>query len=315
MTLSAPSAALPATVRVFERGWLSSNNVLFLDDDAGATLVDTGYVSHREQTLALVQSQLGGRRLARIVNTHLHSDHCGGNAYLQQASGARIAIPPGLADAVARWDEEQLTFRATGQQCDRFRHDEVIVPGATLRMGERDWQALAAPGHDPHSIMLWNGDDGVLISADVLWQHGFGGIFPEIEGESGFTEQAAMLDLIASLTPRLVIPGHGAPFTDVPAALGRARQRLTALASDPARNARQVAKALIKFYLLDVRSLPFVQLVEHLAGARYFAVINERYFRWPFDELIAQIVRELAAVGAAEFNDGVVTNRDHAATG
>ena len=47
-------------MRVFERGWLSSNNVLLLDDDANATLVDTGYVSHREQTLSLVRRQLGG---------------------------------------------------------------------------------------------------------------------------------------------------------------------------------------------------------------------------------------------------------------
>jgi glyoxylase-like metal-dependent hydrolase (beta-lactamase superfamily II) len=313
MPLRDPAAALPATMRVFERGWLSSNNILFLDGDNNASLVDTGYVSHREQTLALVQSGLGGRRLSRIFSTHLHSDHCGGNAHLQRATGARIAIPPGLADAVARWDEDALTFRATGQVCDRFRHDDIIRPGATLRLGEADWQALAAPGHDPHSIMLWNAADRILISADALWEHGFGGIFPEIEGESGFAEQAAMLELIAKLSPRLVIPGHGALFTDVDAALGRAHRRLAALSADPARNARQVAKALIKFYLLDVRALPFDRLVEHLAGARYFNIINERYFRWPFDQLIAQIVRELAAVGAAEFDRGVVSNRDHAA--
>ncbi len=60
---------------------------------------------------------------------------------------------------------------------------------------------IAAPGHDPHSVVLWDAADRVLISADVLWQHGFGAIFPEIEGESGFAEQGAMLDLIAGLDP------------------------------------------------------------------------------------------------------------------
>jgi glyoxylase-like metal-dependent hydrolase (beta-lactamase superfamily II) len=302
--------ALPASVHVFERGWLSSNNVLLIDDDDTATLVDTGYVSHRDQTLALVQASLDGRRLARIVNTHLHSDHCGGNAHLQRASGARIAIPPGLADAVARWDEDQLTFRATGQQCERFTHDELLQPDSTLVMGMREWRILAAPGHDPHSIMLWDAADGILISADALWQHGFGGIFPEIEGESGFAEQAAMLDLIGQLAPRLVIPGHGAPFSDVDAALTRARERLAALASDPARNARHVAKALIKFLLLDARALPFDALVGHLSGARYFQVINERYFRLPFAEMIERSVRELVATGVATFEAGIVANRD-----
>jgi glyoxylase-like metal-dependent hydrolase (beta-lactamase superfamily II) len=310
MTSNTSAVVLPPTMHVFERGWLSSNNILFLDDDHTATLVDTGYVSHREQTLALVQSQLLGRRLARILNTHLHSDHCGGNAYLQHATGARLSIPPGLADAVERWDEDLLTFRATGQECDRFRHDELLAPGSELRLGERDWQVLSAPGHDPHSIMLWNPADRVLISADALWQHGFGGIFPEIEGESGFAEQAAMLELIARLVPRVVVPGHGAPFTDVDAALGRAHQRLAALSADPARNARQVAKALIKFYLLDVRSLQLEVLVRHLSGARYFNVINDRYFRVPFEQLIERSVHELIAVGAAECHDGVVANRD-----
>ena len=308
--MAAGAIALPASVHVFERGWLSSNNVLLIDDDRTATLVDTGYVSHRDQTLALVQASLGGRRLARIVNTHLHSDHCGGNAHLQRATGARIAIPPGLAEAVARWDEDQLTFRATGQECERFAHDELLQPDTTLVMGTREWRILAAPGHDPHSIMLWDAADGILISADALWQHGFGGIFPEIEGESGFAEQAAMLDLIAGLAPRLVIPGHGAPFSDVDAALTRARERLAALAADPARNARHVAKALIKFLLLDARALPFDALVRHLRGARYFQVINERYFGLPFDKMIERSVRELVATGVATLEAGIVANRD-----
>jgi glyoxylase-like metal-dependent hydrolase (beta-lactamase superfamily II) len=310
MDSAAVAALIPPTMRVFERGWLSSNNILLYDDEHAATLVDTGYVSHRAQTLALVQSALGERKLARILNTHLHSDHCGGNAHLQRATGARLAIPPGHAEAVARWDEAVLTFRATGQECERFVHDEVLQPGATVQMGTRAWQVIAAPGHDPHSVMLWDAADRVLISADVLWQHGFGAIFPEIEGDSGFAEQEAMLDLIAGLDPGLVIPGHGSPFADVRAALLRARRRLAALAADPARNARQVAKVLIKFYLLDVRSLPFDRLVQHLAEARYFTVINERYFQRPFAEMISNSVHELVAVGAAEWRDSIVANRD-----
>lgn len=38
------SYSLPASMRVFERGWLSANNILFLEGE-GATLVDSGYHS------------------------------------------------------------------------------------------------------------------------------------------------------------------------------------------------------------------------------------------------------------------------------
>lgn len=301
---------LPPTMRVFERGWLSSNNVLLFDDRHSATLVDTGYVAHNAQTLELVRHALGGRRLTRIVNTHLHSDHCGGNALLKREFGAVILIPPGHAEAVRTWDDAVLTYAATGQRCDRFMYDALIAPGETLRMGSRDWQALAAPGHDPNSVVFWDPEDRILIAADALWQHGFGAIFPEIEGESGFAEQRAILALIARLAPRLVIPGHGAVFSDVDEALARAAKRLDALANNPERNARQVAKALIKFYLLEVREIELDALIAHLQDARYFHIINERYFRLPFEELIRRSVAELASGGAVELSDGRVINGD-----
>jgi glyoxylase-like metal-dependent hydrolase (beta-lactamase superfamily II) len=72
------SCSLPSGITVFERGWLSANNVL-LQGAEGTTLVDSGYVKHQAQTLALVLHALQGRPLDLLVNTHLHSDHCGGN--------------------------------------------------------------------------------------------------------------------------------------------------------------------------------------------------------------------------------------------
>ncbi|TMH07810.1 MAG: MBL fold metallo-hydrolase, partial [Betaproteobacteria bacterium] len=68
---------------VFERGWLSSNNVLFRRcATAPATLIDSGYHTHAPLTLELVRRGLHGEPLGRVVNTHLHSDHCGGSAAL-----------------------------------------------------------------------------------------------------------------------------------------------------------------------------------------------------------------------------------------
>jgi glyoxylase-like metal-dependent hydrolase (beta-lactamase superfamily II) len=292
---------------VFERGWLSSNNVL-LQSDEGAVLVDTGYVSHAPQTLALVQQTLGARKLDLIVNTHLHSDHCGGNALLQQTYACDTLIPASEAQNVREWDEHALTFDATGQRCDRFGFTGTVANGATLTLGGLSWSVLGAPGHDPHSLMLYCADARLLISADALWENGFGVIFPELEGASGFAEERAVLELIARLDIGLVIPGHGAPFTDVARALDVASSRLDYLEADPARNAKNALKVLIVFKLMEVRAMSFDAICAMAATAHAMrAAANALVAPSGRRALLEKIVAELAQSGAVKVNAGVVS--------
>ncbi|MDO9235476.1 MAG: MBL fold metallo-hydrolase [Aquabacterium sp.] len=255
------SLHLPDHIRVLERGWLSSNNIVFLDADT-ADVVDTGYVTHAAETLRLIDEALAGRTLQRIVNTHIHSDHAGGNAQLQARHGCSIWIPHGEADAVATWDETRLSYQVTSQQCPRFAYDGLIHPHDTLHLGGHEWLALPAPGHDHAMVMLWCEAQGILISADALWQKGFGVIFPELAGIPGFAAQKATLDLIAQLQPRLVIPGHGAPFTDVDAALLAAQSRIQWLSDLPQRNSDNALKVLLAFKLLEAQCLSLAELTD-----------------------------------------------------
>jgi len=195
-----PRLQIPG-LQVFERGWLSANNIL-LTDDFSATLIDSGYVTHQAQTLALVQNALKNRPLDRLVNTHLHSDHCGGNHQLQSHYPELLTlIPPGEAKAVAVWNAEALSYEATGQLCPRFKFDGVLHAGQVLRMAGLDWEVHAAPGHDPHSVILFEPTHKILISADALWANGFGVVFPELEGVAAFEEVEQTLNLIESLKP------------------------------------------------------------------------------------------------------------------
>jgi glyoxylase-like metal-dependent hydrolase (beta-lactamase superfamily II) len=298
-----PPPDLPSSMQVFERGWLSANNILFTGRDE-TTLVDTGYVTHAPQTLSLVGHALQGRRLDRIVNTHLHSDHCGGNAALQAAYACRIAVPAAEADNIRDWHEDALSYRATGQQCARFSFDEVISPGDMLAMGDMQWQALAAPGHDPHALLFWCADEGILISGDALWQNGFGVIFPELAGEPGFDEVGATLDLIATLHPRLVVPGHGAPFADVGAALQRAHSRLAYLAADPLRNAENGIKVLLKFLLIERRAMPLSEVENLFETVPLLVLVRERFLPRPPAELAQWAVKALVKAGAAQLQEG-----------
>ena len=291
---------------VLERGWLSSNNIVFTGGEAPA-LIDSGYSTHSTQTVGLVQSALQGQPLQLLLNTHLHSDHCGGNAALQQRfGGLRTLIPPGLADAVRRWDESALTYAPTGQTCDRFNIDDIIVPGQSIRLGARTWEVHAAPGHDPHSVILFEPESRVLISADALWESGFGVVFPELEGDHAFAAVGDTLDLIEALAPLLIVPGHGAVFSNVGLALERARGRLAAFRADPARHALHASKVLLKFKLLELQRVLAGELVAWAAATPYFSMVHGRWFgerslrEW-IEAVLADLIRGGAAVRRGEF--------------
>jgi len=303
---------LPPSMRVFERGWLSSNNILFIDDERAA-LVDSGYLIHAGQTLALVQHALQGRPLDLLVNTHLHSDHCGGNALLQQTYACRTLIPATEADKVRDWDMDALSFAATGQQCERFSFDATMQPGDELVLGGLPWQALAAPGHDPHSLIFYCAELGILISADALWENGFGVIFPELDGESGFAETRATLDLIAGLDVKLVIPGHGAPFADVGKALATAYARIDYLAADPLRNAQNAIKVLLKFILLERQQIALAELPVLLSGGNAFKSANERFIKKDPDDLVEWAVAQLIRAGVARLEGELLLNHERGA--
>jgi glyoxylase-like metal-dependent hydrolase (beta-lactamase superfamily II) len=302
---SAPT--LPASMRIFERGWLSANNVLFIGEHETA-LVDSGYLTHAPQTLALVRHALGARWLDRLINTHLHSDHCGGNAALQAHYGCLTEIPVAEADAVRAWNESALSYKATGQQCARFGFDRVVTPGDQLVLGDLDWQALAAPGHDPRSLMFYCAAQGILISADALWENGFGVIFPELEGASGFAEARDTLTLIAGLDVRLVIPGHGAPFTDARAALARAFSRLDYLQADPRRNAENAVKVMLKFLLLERQAIALDALPALFAAVPVLCGAGRRFLGREPAELAEWATNALVRAGAARIDGAMLAN-------
>ena len=296
-------------LQVFERGWLSANNILLSDADS-STLIDSGYVTHQDQTLLLLQNALGTKPLDRLVNTHLHSDHCGGNALLQSAFPQMTTlIPPGESEAVSRWDAEALSYESTGQECPKFTFTDVLRPGQSLRMAKLDWQVMAAPGHDPHSVILFEAQHRILISADALWANGFGVVFPELEGISAFDEVAATLDLIESLDAQWVIPGHGPVFLGVDVALNNARHKLNGFVQNPAKHAKYGAKVLLKYKLLELNKVPLQQFVAWAAQVRYFKVLHQTYSpNASVQDWVLEMLKDLERSNALEFQDEWLLN-------
>jgi glyoxylase-like metal-dependent hydrolase (beta-lactamase superfamily II) len=300
---------LPHDIQVIERGWLSSNNIV-LRSPRGATVVDSGYSAHAAQTVALLEHALKARRLEHLVNTHCHSDHMGGNAAIRRKFRCRTSIPAGEAPLVDRWDERELILADADQRAERFPYDATFREGDTLRMGEREWQVLAAPGHDTHAVVFYSPEARVLISGDALWENGFGAVFAQLWGRStALAETRATLERIAGLGCDIVVPGHGPPFGKVGAALERAFARLKGYEEDITRLARHVVKVLFTFAMLEKRSMPLAELPAYVERVPILADINRVYLKKTPAGLAEWLVADLERAGALERRAGQVFAR------
>ncbi len=301
---------MPEGCHVFERGWLSANNILFTSGSQ-SLMVDSGYYTHSAQTVTLVESVLDGRPLDFLVNTHLHSDHCGGNAALQlRYPDLQTLIPPGQAAHVTDWDPVALTYQPTGQLCPQFSFSQILKPGTEMQFGQSNWQIHAAPGHDPNSVIFFEPAHKLLVSADALWENGFGVVFPELEGESAFDEVGATLDLIERLDPTTIIPGHGSMFTYSISTLEIARRRLDAFVANPLKHAQHASKVLIKFKLLETQRQLFGDFLKWALNTPYLLQIRQRFFsEVPMGSWIEQLCDELCKAGVAARDDTHIFNR------
>ncbi|MEO8306059.1 MAG: MBL fold metallo-hydrolase [Betaproteobacteria bacterium] len=305
MTTPVAADRFPPQLHVFVRDWLSANNIL-LKSREGHVLIDSGYTRHAPLTLALLASPrgLGEAPLALLVNTHCHADHVGGNAAIVKRYACPVAVPAAEAPLVERWDGKALLYDYCDQRIDRFSVDRGLVPDTSYVWGDLEWQALAAPGHDMGALVYYNAANGILISGDALWEHGFGFVMPPEVDPAALPATRATLDLLAHLDIQVVIPGHGEPFTGIEAALDRAWTRLNAFEADSLRVARHALKVNLMFSLLDRQRMAVADMPEYMERVGIYREFNALFFRMRPADLAALLIGELDRSGAARVSDG-----------
>jgi cyclase len=103
--------------------------------------------------------------------------------------------------------------------------DHPVTGWDTLRLGVRELVLIhPGPAHSNGDLMLWLPAARVLFAGDILLEDG---VTMVVDGSSGALLRA--LDLIDSLKPRVVVPGHGRIPGDPAGLVARTRNYLVAL--------------------------------------------------------------------------------------
>ncbi len=205
-------------------------------------LVGTGHVAlidpgpylpaHRDAILALLNP---GEKISHILVTHAHLDHSGGARPLSAQTHAPVFAfgdaQAGRSASMTRLAEAGL--HGGGEGIDSgFTPDEILQDGQLLR--GRDWalRAIHTPGHfGNHLAFDW---DGRVFCGDVVMGWSSTLISPP---DGDLIDYFRSLDRLAVLTPRQLLPTHGAPV-DAPAA------RLSELAAHRRERSAQIVATL-----------------------------------------------------------------------
>jgi glyoxylase-like metal-dependent hydrolase (beta-lactamase superfamily II) len=288
---------LPSWVMWQQRPFPDAN--LLLLPGRQATLVDSGFVGHAEETAGWVRAHTGD--LALVVNTHWHSDHVGGNALLQSA-GAGIAASTPDADAVARRDPGCCMAEYLDQPVAPYDVDESLDDGQILRLGEADWEIVRTPGHTPGHLSLWQPEERLLIAGDALSDYDVGWVNLALDGPDAAATALASLQRLADLAPRVVLPAHGPLPADPGAALATALRRAQRLVDDPAGAVWYGARRIFAFGLMIREGIP-VSEVESYLHARAWLTDAARLLSTTPDALAAELVDTMVRSGAVVIRD------------
>lgn len=194
----------------------------------GPLLVDTG-AKGSESALAAGLSAAGVQS-PKVFVTHGHLDHWGiatdiaPQVHAHPQIAQTFAFAAGTVDVPrgAGFADTAAIMRAFAGFTGLVGDVPTVVPVAD---GDAfgDWTALHTPGHDPAHLCLYREHDGVLLCGDLLLPGYTPNVQPAWDDTDALDQFLTSLRRVAALPIELVLPAHGAAYTD---AAGRVRELL-----------------------------------------------------------------------------------------
>lgn len=206
----------------------AGGNVAVQVGEDGVLVVDTGGQQNAEALLAAIETLAHGRKIRRIVNTHVHPDHTGGNLALSTAGASLFEgdfsmriVDAGMGANIVAHETVLTRMRQgiDGQPPPPFRAWPtltIIADRQDLFFNDEAIQIFHAPAaHTDGDLIVFFRKSDVVVTGDLYVTTGYPGVALE-QGGSIDGELSALNRIIDLTVPRFnqeagtyVIPGHG----------------------------------------------------------------------------------------------------------
>jgi glyoxylase-like metal-dependent hydrolase (beta-lactamase superfamily II) len=177
--------------------------------ERAATVVDTLLAPSLTRAFADAVRKATDLPVLRVVNTHHHHDHTGGNWAFPDAE--RYASPA-ARDLLIRKGKPMAVYRALLPRfAPEFETVEILPPTVTvdgpwaIHDGRREIRILpAAPAHTFGDVMVYLPAERVLFAADVAFHY----VTPLVS-EGSVAGWLRACEAVLALDVDVIVPGHG----------------------------------------------------------------------------------------------------------
>lgn len=177
-----------------------------------AAIVDCGALFPQEEAKIEAFVSDNNLKIKYILNTHLHLDHCFGNAWAAERYGILPMAHKDDETLLARMGEQArmfgLPFEVKTEKLGGYLNDNDV-----LMLGENRIDVIHTPGHSRGGLCFYIPSAGWLISGDSLFEGSIGRT--DLEGGSYATLIKSITERLMTLPEETVVyPGHG-PYTTI----------------------------------------------------------------------------------------------------
>ncbi len=192
-----------------------NNNLSFIVTKEGVVVFNGGDSYRLAQRLHLAIREVTKQKVIWVADENGQGHSFLGNSYWRD-QGVRLIAHKHAVEEM-RTHGSQILQRMIKINRDKAEGTYVAVPDHEFEDvwtispgGTRIELRSFGPAHSPGDISLWLPEEKILIAGDIAFHQRLLAIFPDTNVEAWIES----FDVMASLEPEIIVPGHGEP-TDI----------------------------------------------------------------------------------------------------